>query len=677
MFKKYYDAGLSVIPLARDAKYPTTLEWSKQCDQRAPENQIEAWDRLYDLEQVGIGVCLGYNDLIAIDYDSPELSLREILPPSPVRKTGKPDRLCAFYRGKVQARKVPGVVEVLARGNQTVLPSASLHPETKLPYVWITPDTLLDFRVEDLPEITEADIAKLVKAATPMVQTSLEGGRNNKLLSIVAAMIDAGKDTHEILEEVIEYDEKHHSPPLFTDVTEGFDKDVRTNAFRFVASVSSSISKKVNFKYIAPVSSDSPQVPETDPTSKKSPEPRGELMKFIVDEILTRAPLPQKSFALAGALSTLSVLACGRYHFKGVNPVIYSMILANSSEGKDAPKSIIQEILGSPALRPYNLLGASWYSSAPAFVAGFQEQRVRLDVMEEMSSFFAAVKNPNSMVKQIATLRTEFWSYKVDSYFGGLTAIGRKENYACAAPMAPFLGLCQPGTFKKNASHELMELGFIPRMLFFTKEEDVEFSRHFMDARSNSAAIGEILAKTMFSQRSVLVDGPRFDYGGGEKQINAKAMKCSPEVTEALYQIASSINKRIQKLQTDDSGKSIWGKAGENVTRVAMLAALSSQRTTITLEDVEWAKELVFTSIENSELIQSEISSDNPVTKFCEALEYYLRDRATVSKKSIHMRFRKCPLAVRDQGIKDLESRGVLERTTAPGQTAYLVKIHQ
>ncbi|WP_439925264.1 bifunctional DNA primase/polymerase [Nitrobacter sp. JJSN] len=143
--------------------------WEKWCTEQVSEHTVRAWARMISTaEDAGIGVALG-RGLICIDIDLEEAveSLLAILPPSPVQKKGRKG-ISLFYRGdteKIRSKnfRTPeraGLVDLLAEGKQTVLPP-SIHPDTGEPYYWWTDYTLADFRVEDLPELSD-DIAERI-----------------------------------------------------------------------------------------------------------------------------------------------------------------------------------------------------------------------------------------------------------------------------------------------------------------------------------------------------------------------------------------------------------------------------------------------------------------------------------------------------------------------------------
>lgn len=101
-------------------------------------------------------------------------------------------------------------------------------------------------------------------APVATVPTAGRAGRNDALKAQVAACIAKGKGLDEIVREVIDYDQRHHNPPLFADIAEGMRADPYTNAVRFVANNLTSI----NSRRVA--AGEAPQVPGALPAAQPS-----------------------------------------------------------------------------------------------------------------------------------------------------------------------------------------------------------------------------------------------------------------------------------------------------------------------------------------------------------------------------------------------------------------------
>jgi hypothetical protein len=169
-----YALGYNPIPITPGDKKPGVMidgewrlfrGWNQYCVSRPSQFQIDQWAKY---PMAGVGAACGQG-LICIDIDIEDAvgPLLEILPLSNVQKKGKKG-VSLFYRGNTEVIRSKnfrtpervGLVDLLAEGKQTVLPP-SIHPDTGEPYVWLTPDTLLNCPLDDLTELDD-DIAEQI-----------------------------------------------------------------------------------------------------------------------------------------------------------------------------------------------------------------------------------------------------------------------------------------------------------------------------------------------------------------------------------------------------------------------------------------------------------------------------------------------------------------------------------
>lgn len=182
------DNGISVLPIMPGAKAPGTVTngqwrlehgWSRFCDRLPTETEMAFWSRWPD---AGIGVALGPASapagmqLVAVDVDTDDpliqAAIFSVIPPSPVRKRGRTGQTC-FYLASIEVKKAKyddaekrRLLDLLTHGRQTVLPP-TIHPSSGQPYHWITPDTLENFDVADLPVLPDDIAVRLSEALAP------------------------------------------------------------------------------------------------------------------------------------------------------------------------------------------------------------------------------------------------------------------------------------------------------------------------------------------------------------------------------------------------------------------------------------------------------------------------------------------------------------------------------
>jgi hypothetical protein len=209
----YAERGFSPLPIGPNSKVPGFRtghlhKWEQFCDVAADARQIASWGRCEP--EAGIGLACGFNDLVAVDVDNVKAcgAVREVFggihPPTKRGRKGA----TAFFCSKgvsIRARKFrekpfensagkivrPTLVEILAHGNQTVIPP-SIHPETGKPYAWIhgSPEEVLSPR--DLPVITPRHVEQLAEALAP-IMPAWRDDEPSAQIKVRAADIDAAQ----------------------------------------------------------------------------------------------------------------------------------------------------------------------------------------------------------------------------------------------------------------------------------------------------------------------------------------------------------------------------------------------------------------------------------------------------------------------------------------------------
>jgi putative DNA primase/helicase len=182
--RKLWEAGWSVIPIEAGSKRPGLFingqwrgmtDWSKYCKSPASPEEIEEWESFPD---AGVGIACGpASQVIVMDFDNrPDLhaEIQSILPPSPIYKKGVKGFSCFYkYNGETsrsfglrnsETGRTETVVELLSSGKQSVLPP-SFHPEG-VQYRYISPDTLLDITLDDLPTLPSDLFDKIQRVLT-------------------------------------------------------------------------------------------------------------------------------------------------------------------------------------------------------------------------------------------------------------------------------------------------------------------------------------------------------------------------------------------------------------------------------------------------------------------------------------------------------------------------------
>lgn len=185
-FKQYaarlIDMGYSPVPILPGSKMPLPscrfyAHWNELRGHALSFEQVESIARWRP--HLGLGVAGGYNCLVPTDTDTiqPAIqrAIRDALPKSSVSKMGAKGWTDFFWdqSGLIEAvkfreykeRGFDTIAEVLVTG-QSLLPP-TIHPETLLPYKWLTEATLFNTPIDQLPVITVDHIKALRVALKP------------------------------------------------------------------------------------------------------------------------------------------------------------------------------------------------------------------------------------------------------------------------------------------------------------------------------------------------------------------------------------------------------------------------------------------------------------------------------------------------------------------------------
>jgi Bifunctional DNA primase/polymerase, N-terminal len=154
--------GYSPVPIEPGCKRPLAAvgDWNRLRVTPLTDDEIVAIGTEYP--NAGLGVLGGYRGLVPIDIDTEDADIQAaidaVLPDYLVAKRGRRGAT-VFFRdpsGLIKPRKFKKadgsmIMEVLTTG-QVVIPP-TMHPETQLPYRWLTEYTLLQVHIDELPEL--------------------------------------------------------------------------------------------------------------------------------------------------------------------------------------------------------------------------------------------------------------------------------------------------------------------------------------------------------------------------------------------------------------------------------------------------------------------------------------------------------------------------------------------
>lgn len=614
MFSKYRELGLALIPLDKGKKFRKKEGWSDWCERLPTEAETELWDTLWENGHRSVGLCLGpASGVMALDLDSDDPELLALAPPSPVRKFGAkgetrffrptPDLTIRHYNG----------LDVLWTGAQTVLPP-SPHPDTGKPYIWLTPDTLENFSVKDLPivnlDFIPSYTALFEKKYPLLCKYSIEGhatGRNNWLMGVVWAKRKAGETEEEIVEAIYQMDIAKNNPRLFSDAKEGNpakdENDARNNAWKFVLSVSKTFAQRGAGPAPSVVSL---ELALLDKKEKKFeplpyPIPTG-ILGSIYKTCIKMSTREQRGLSIGGAIAIGSVILANRFKFRGLWPNVAILNIAPTGAGKSFPQNLAKSLLAREAGNE-DLYGFGNYQSSVAITKNLDRKRERLDVVDEATTLFSTISDGGVFQKSIDDLLCQLYSNSQTLFVGGESA--GKEAIRVWHPCISLLMSTTPDGLKTSISRSIATKGFFPRCLPFIDgygpQKKIEPTDE--DIKILGAFIRDFRTRTV-----------RPMTGKGTDLVNPVPnpieIECAPEVTAALDDQVTQWNDQVTEPGRSEIDRGALSRAGEQAIKLALIhGALRTEK--VEMEDLLWAIQMVDTVRVNSTLLFPQLGAEN------------------------------------------------------------------
>lgn len=600
MFIKYYENGLSVIPVQKGQKFPVIKEWQKYCDELPAEEDVDRWNS----GNYNIGIACGKaSRVVVVDIDTDDKEILGRCPQSPVVRRGAKGEARFFkYNKDIESQSVP-LIDILSSGRQVVVPP-SIHPTTREPYIWLTKDTLDNFDLDDLPELHDLSFLN----STTVNNSPKVPGRNNHLVDLVTSMRGRGEPEELIVNEVFEWDQSNHNPPLFSDKSEGFRGDPRMNAWKFVNRVTSTLINKglVSIGIPPKVVVEDKLIQEELFKPKEFPRPTG-LMDDIMTLIENSSVRLMPNLALGGAMAVMSSICANRYRFGNVWPNVFILNLAPTGSGKSFPQRIIKELLAETSL-----IGYGSYKSSSAVTKNLISQRERLDIIDEFSGPLGQIKNGGPYQAEIGEELCKLWSESNTKFMGGEYA-GKENTSTCYNPCVTILGSSTIEGIKQNIDASMISKGLLPRFTIFSHEGYGAIKRTISDDKLFKKTKDKIKKFTKIQKKRSNVEVSPLE---GPKYNPTDLYPKCPKTVELLEKYEFFYLKEVENPSFSEPQKQMVSRASEKMAKNIIFSCRSNSRLEATIEDIEWAKKVVDVELYNSRALIEESSSKNDWERF-------------------------------------------------------------
>lgn len=681
--------GYSPLPVAYRGKNPTINEWQRFCEERASQDLIDKWDQL---KQTNIGIACGKaSGIIVLDIDTDDKDFLNKLPPSPVRRRGQKGEARFFrYSTTVKSSRLPNL-DILSDGRQIVVPK-SIHP-AGMDYVWLTPDTLLNTRPEDLPELPLDYLDQL--DVTIKKEGVKATGRNNQLVKLVTAMRGSGEQETAIVNRAYEWDCIYNKPRLFLDKSEGFkgltEDDAKKNAWLFVSNVTKSLINsgiaKINGDLIIELNTDEINLEAKKESFKYKPYPKPRGIMGTFQELCDlKSAGNQDATGLGGSIALMAILASNKFitECRGLTtcPNVYVINLGFSSFGKEMAQSIIHDLL-----QDSGLLGSGNYKSDVSYIMNLPTQQERLDIIDECSSILKAMGAREGYASNMVELMSELYTKGSTKYNGQTTATHGERYGACYNPHISFLGSTTPKGFKSSVNKEVAAKGLLPRMLLFFQNEIGEYRgrkdrsqiepltaklQAFVDKMLSMAKVRHkdfnpdvnLLATNQGENHEDLTLGIRYQH---------TLIPMDSETVEEWLTLEEGYHNK-KAVDPDGFESAFIGRFAEIIAKLALLDSLSLERDTIKIDSLLWAKEVVETQWYNSTMLYELAHAENQTHADSLRILNFIKSVGIASKTKIINKNRWIKQRELNDIIETLKESGLIEEIQHSGSLGRPVK---
>lgn len=235
--ERYHQVGIQPIPVSPGTKACHIPKWNKKFGQKLlTEHDLEDAIKYFGSCDIGI-LCGKVSGLIGIDFDFEGESAKVLenliigaLPPCPVIKKGSKG-WTRFYKYSPEIRKTAikrgpdGFIDILSDFSITVMPPTP-HKNGKDSYHWLTPDTLLDLDLNDIPSLN-MDHLDVLRSIAEMKSSDLSSmglhfsNRHDCIFGFVFKHSNESSSLDELIQATLSFDltfhEQHPKGPYFKD----------------------------------------------------------------------------------------------------------------------------------------------------------------------------------------------------------------------------------------------------------------------------------------------------------------------------------------------------------------------------------------------------------------------------------------------------------------------------
>ena len=711
MFVRYYEAGFNVIPTRPNSKAPLIAGFDKYSTQRIDRSLIDDWETRYTLEK-GFGVaivCGPISNVVVLDIDSDDPALLNSCPISPVQRRGKKGEARFFkyspdlvnrnlLRKDLTGKKIDGI-DLLVERKILLLPP-SIHPDTKKPYFWLTPDSLETIKADDLPvltplEFTEVevafgggglDVAKLTGQFHSPDGKRAPHGSQGRLRTFACGLIADNMALGEAVNRLLSYDQDHHKEvPYFSDprsISDG-GADPYSNAARFYCNVLKSVNTERLKKNQPPQIPDETKAIEIDVSDLKPknnqhkfipyPRPRG-LMGDFLDHCEILGKGRQDALGVGGALTLMAGLSSNRYRSrvsKGyiVTPNLYILNLGYSSFGKGVAQRLLDDLLIDTGL-----IGSANYKSGSSIVQDLPKQQERVDLIDECSWLLKSLTKGESYQAEMVEILSLLFD-RAATRFHGIASVGHGARHGAVwNPHVTLLGSTTPTGFKESVNSAMASKGLMPRFLTFFQKEIGKYKRS-----TDRVKVEELFTRMRQGvKHHTSIEkciNPKFKppknlvakYQDSKNRDISQGIRYAPTMipftpeADTLYEAYDERMHYKSAANPEAFDSAFFGRFAELAAKCALLDAISLGRSHIEADSIDWAILLVEIQWKNVQPLYQLATAGSFLERDMLKVLEVIKDNDPIKKNDLTRKVQWCNRKHREELVAQLIEVGKIE----------------
>ncbi|SEQ53477.1 DNA-primase RepB domain-containing protein [Nitrosomonas ureae] len=345
----------------------------------------------------------------------------------------------------------------------------------------------------------------------------------------------------------------------------------------------------------APVINDLPSLPEFNeqPVTEEEaisclqypPGLVGEIAKYIIQS----SRMPVKSFAIAGALTTISYLNSNKAYVGGSDTALnlYICLVGDTGRGKEDPRKAIKRLIDSVRNVSRGESIHESIASGAALLRSLEGNPSTFILIDEFGIYLQTALSERGSIHQKDLIKDLMTLYGLGrSFFAGKAYADKKQNIGqIDNPYINLIGTTTPLELLDGITPRMIDNGLLNRIIFVQADKENPINR------KPDTWISDELKHKMAAIRAI--DTSVIDYEEGAHDL--------------LIQFAEQLNEK-------DQFANLWSRAEEQTIRVAGLLAIGDGGV-IKREHITWAWSYVNGSIKAFAQKLEKDLAENPFQK--------------------------------------------------------------